>query len=1796
MPDNKRNTVSVNTLIKPSFVCLPGVIVLSAVFALGLGASAQVIEWSGANDNANTDWSNPLNWGGGLVPAQANAVVFTNAGASTANATVDNIVDTNLVLSGLFYSQTDNDWHNTVINPGVTLTLFDTNISIMLDSGSLSDPPSGLTWCYNTISGPGGSLVVSNANAASVINVEQGSFTYAGDSGQYAILDMSALDSFNATVGRLFVAVEGNGTGDPGQVDLFNNHRATGWLYLAKTNVINLTQVGNIEGYGGSGNAAAAGPALVLCDVNANFSDFNSYIYLGQSNAIFADTITIGRNQAIHTSFFEFNPDFTLPSQLYLRGQSSNRVSRFIVADSTASANYGNSNTLPGGPITQPSQSDVVGAAGIVDLSAGTSDIRIDTLLVGKGFNGAGGGYVAGIFNMGAGTLDVNTLQLGVMSSAAGNRPVTGTLIANGANVLIHSNNLALGIKLGTSASAVATGNVNITGGSLNIANGNFGIVDSGQSASQITLADTVVTAAMIGSASAPIGALTIGDTTLNAAVSNNTGTVVAKNLTTDSVIGTNIINITSISEAAALSPVITLIQSANSIRGNGGADFVLGNLPGGYSGQLQVTATAVQLVLSVTPYTGNIWTGADSATNSNWSDGLNWSMNLEPNANGPADFNNSASVASSAISTLGGGPGKLVPAKINNVVDGHVTVLELNYGNTNGTYQNTYISNNFTLTVTSSGLTVGSSVLDLGNTTGNVTISGDAGTLDLTESSFYVGLGDTNMASTAQATLDMSGLGTFNASVANFLVGVSAVGLSTVLQSAGTVYLAQSNTIIATSDNSGTDSSPVGLDVGDAGDAETAAGYNNRIGSSLYLGWTNNIFADYITVGRQWGTGGIFFNPAVISAHPTVSIGGASANQVLLWNVGDGVLNTLSAGMGAGTNDFSGGTVNALVNTLQVGLASANSTDTGHGAEIGVLTFNEGTITADTVNVSYNPAYSDGNVYDYAAGTVNVNGTGTLIVTKTLNLAFAGGPVQGGAPTGTLNINGGSVWANTLVPGVGSSPSVGQGNATTSIINMDGGSLTVTNGGIGTASAPLTSLNVTNATVAAGCATFTLINTENFNVSGAVTIQVLSLPPIEVYPVTVTLVQSGGVIGGSLTNVKALFPAGYVVKTVAENANSTAIVVTLSSGPIGSRGNVYWVGPDVADGNNVNWSDSTNWMLPLPPSPLDIAYFDNTGESIISGIANADNIVDTNFQVAAMWYAETNIAPNYAYHNTVINAGVTLTVFNTNRSIMLDSGTQTDPANADGANTCYSTISGAGTLVVSNTNPASIIIVSQGSSTYAGTLGPDNLYASLDMSGLNIFQATVGRLLLGIQGVGATPGQVTLVNSWRQAGILYLAQTNLIHLTQPGNIQGTGYAAAAGPALVLNDVANYGDFASQLYLGQSNALYADTITIGRENCNRTAVFAFDPANFVPPFQLYLRGESSNRVSEFVVADNTRNAGFGSAAPGSGIVVPPGGFNVGSAGLVDLSLGGSDIMMDTLIVGKGYAGAGGGYAAGIFNMGTGTLNVNTLGLGVVSAGNASVPVTGTLNVSAGGSVIVNTQLALGQTVGGGVSPWAYGALNVGGAVSAASILSGGNSSIDVTNGSISLTSPTGSIGTEAAPIGSISLGNSTLNLALGGPAAAVVTSNLTFTGTNDLINVTQFPTITNLPATLTLIQQLGGPIVGADFVLGPLPLGYTGTLQMSSNGAAVQLKLTAVPIAQPKGATITSFTLEPATASLVISGANGVANATYYVLVSTNLPVWMPLATNTFDSSGNFSVTVPYSAKVQDSFYLIKSE
>ena len=188
------------------------------------------------------------------------------------------------------------------------------------------------------------------------------------------------------------------------------------------------------------------------------------------------------------------------------------------------------------------------------------------------------------------------------------------------------------------------------------------------------------------------------------------------------------------------------------------------------------------------------------------------------------------------------------------------------------------------------------------------------------------MGLGSGNSGS-HQATLDLSGLGTFNARISRLVLGVgSSSGGFSEGRASGVIYLAQTNTITASLAVSGTETSDTSAPPPPWTSAITTA--TPATISYLYLGQTNAIFADAICIARQKQNAQMLFNPAFTS--PSAWFRGRDGvSAVGTWSLGDGVVNAGSSGS-TGVNDFTGGTVNALVNTMYVGRGANTASGSG--------------------------------------------------------------------------------------------------------------------------------------------------------------------------------------------------------------------------------------------------------------------------------------------------------------------------------------------------------------------------------------------------------------------------------------------------------------------------------------------------------------------------------------------------------------------------------------------------------------------------------------------------------------------------------------------------------------------------------------------------------------------------------------------------------------------------------------------------------------------------------------------------
>src|SRR5439155_13006377 len=164
--------------------------------------------------------------------------------------------------------------------------------------------------------------------------------------------------------------------------------------YLAKTNSISA----GFQTTTSETGTATANAGVVVADCNGNAGPA-SFLWLGRVNTISADTIVIGRQKA--TGHLQFNSIYAnvapYPSVTF-QGFNSSRVSIFDIGDGV-----GNSGTTT--------------LTGDVNLSGGLVTAAVDTMNVGRASSptsGSTGGTSTGLLTFDAGTINVNTLNIGL--------------------------------------------------------------------------------------------------------------------------------------------------------------------------------------------------------------------------------------------------------------------------------------------------------------------------------------------------------------------------------------------------------------------------------------------------------------------------------------------------------------------------------------------------------------------------------------------------------------------------------------------------------------------------------------------------------------------------------------------------------------------------------------------------------------------------------------------------------------------------------------------------------------------------------------------------------------------------------------------------------------------------------------------------------------------------------------------------------------------------------------------------------------------------------------------------------------------------------------------------------------------------------------------------------------------------------------------------------------------------------------------------------------------------------------
>lgn len=450
-----------------------------------------------------------------------------------------------------------------------------------------------------------------------------------------------------------------------------------------------------------------------------------------------------------------------------------------------------------------------------------------------------------------------------------------------------------------------------------------------------------------------------------------------------------------------------------------------------------------------------NIWFGPGAGFN-NWSDSANWTNATAGGQTGLAGGDDVKFFNTGSVGTV---------SNIDNVVDTSVSIGSLVYGNTNG-FHTTLITNGATLSITNTG---GLSVFTPGDPGSAITIwatlIGPGGTLNLdnTNANLVINQGQ-GSGGAPRAVLDLSGLDNFTANLNRIGIGTTTLpnpsGANQ--RDTGTLFLAKTNTITVNYADTLADYETAnklnGLEM--SRNPGNSAGFNY-----LYLGISNVFYIDSLGIGRDKSTAGRYsgimaFNPAFLPDAPVAYFRGTGGNSsaVTWWGIGDMNNSSSSSQTACGTNDFTGGYVDALVNTMSLSRDGSPSS-TASGVNIGVLNFNNGRIEVSTLLLG-NQSLGPGTSSTKNEGFMNLTGAGaTLMVDHVLTLGYTTQNSTAAQGTfGVLNVTGGTVGANNITVGAATT-------STNNAINLVNGTLIVTNT-LATNSAGLYALTLSSSTL----------------------------------------------------------------------------------------------------------------------------------------------------------------------------------------------------------------------------------------------------------------------------------------------------------------------------------------------------------------------------------------------------------------------------------------------------------------------------------------------------------------------------------------------------------------------------------------------------------------------------------------------------------------------------------------------------------------------------------------------------------
>jgi autotransporter-associated beta strand protein len=845
---------------------------------------------------------------------------------------------------------------------------------------------------------------------------------------------------------------------------------------------------------------------------------------------------------------------------------------------------------------------------------------------------------------------------------------------------------------------------------------------------------------------------------------------------------------------------------------------------------------------------------------------------------------------------------------------------------------------------------------------------------------------------------------------------------------------------------------------------------------------------------------------------------------------------------------------------------------------------------TVDTLNLSarmtFGPATNSGTLNVTIPGTANqydyVNGawtpfTGTLNLTGTvpnalLDLHFNGGSFDGGWGSAVVNLDsvtlvghhnsGGNTLFIGALNGTATSALGGSEYAGSESIRIGGLNLNSTFAGRIFNYNPATA----NSFVKIGTGTLTLSG--NSLLTGYTTVSNGTLFVTGNFSNSPVTVVSGatlggtGFLGGGVTNLAGgiISPGlgGGGTLTVSNNLvlNTPTLNFDLTSSPTGTNDQI------VMQGGLLTMSGTQTYNFNLINDALGAGTYNliigGTNTSA-GGVTLANNLPTATRQTFAM--QRPSSGNNLCYVQLAVTGAAGSLVWQGTNGNNWDNAT-TNWLNASAADKFYNldivrfddTATNGNVSIIGAVQPA-MVLVTNNSLAYTISNG----------------------VLAGITGLTKSGSGMLTLNSSNSFGGGTLVNGGTLQLVNNGYAAGVGPITLNGATLYLNGVGTGTTIAcaGTNTLQTSGQPYASFSLQGQGwlNLSIGGGGVFSPGGDWSGFGGTIYFTTGNWMREM----NTVTFGSSNAV-----------WNFGSAAGLYNKNGGSTIYLGALFGGASAALSGASTAtASLTTYVVGGINTNSVFNGVISDGGAaatalvfngpgSLALAGNNTFSGGttvngGSLYINSQAGSGTGSGPvSVNPGATlgGTGVIGGQVSlaaGATLAPGGNGA-----GTLTINND---LGLNNASVLQFELGTNSDQVS--------VTGDLTLGGTLNVSNAGGFG-----PGTYTLFTY-GGTLSVGTLAIGATPARYTYAIDTSVPGRVNLV------VSQPSFGNILM-----SSNGLVITGSGGAANASYYLMASTNvaapLNAWTRIATNHFDSSGYLNFTNTLRTNSPQIFYLLQ--